>query len=47
MYLRNYIETVIATCYFKVPDFRETFLECVKKSKHDREVQELNLIGII
>ena len=46
MYLRNYIETTIVTCYLKVPDFREAFLDCVKKSKHDREVQELSLIGI-
>jgi hypothetical protein len=32
IYLRNYIETVIATCFFKVPEFRYSFLECVKKS---------------
>lgn len=46
MYLRNYIETVIATCFFKVPEFRETFLESVKKSKNDNEVHELTLIGL-
>lgn len=46
MYLRNYIETVIATCFFKVPEFREAFLESVKKSKNDNEVHELTLIGL-
>lgn len=46
MYLRNYIETVIATCFFKVPEFRYTFLEGVKKSKNDNEVHELTLIGL-
>jgi hypothetical protein len=46
MYLRNYIETVIATCFFKVPEFRDAFLESVKKSKNDIEVHELTLIGL-
>ena len=46
MYLRNYIETVIATCFFKVPEFREAFLESVKKSKNENEVHELALIGL-
>lgn len=46
MYLRNYIETVIATCFFKVPEFREAFLESVKKSKNENEIHELALIGL-
>jgi hypothetical protein len=46
MYLRNYIETVIATCFFKVPEFREAFLESAKNSKNDNEVHELTLIGL-
>jgi hypothetical protein len=46
MYLRNYIETVITTCFFKVPEFREAFLESVKRSKNDNEVHELTLIGL-
>ena len=46
IYLRNYIETVIATCYFKVPEFRDAFLESVEKSKKDLDMHELSLIGL-
>jgi 3-dehydroquinate dehydratase len=31
LYLRNYLETVIANAYFKVPLFRHAFLECLTK----------------
>jgi hypothetical protein len=32
-YLRNYIETVISSAYFKVPDFRDRFIDCLKRKK--------------
>jgi hypothetical protein len=43
--MRNYLETVISTAYFKVPEFRQKFLECLHKPDASC-IQELQSIGL-
>ena len=47
-YLRSYLETVISVSYFKVPEFREKFLESLSPSMLNQEdlFEELNMIGL-
>jgi hypothetical protein len=35
LYLRNYIEKFISIAYFRVPEFRKHFIECILKKSNE------------
>jgi hypothetical protein len=41
LYLRNYIERFLSIAYFRVPEFRKKFIECVLK-KSNAPIEEWN-----
>lgn len=43
--MRSYLETVISSAYFKVPEFRTKFLQCLKVNDQ-AHLEELQAIGL-